>query len=223
MHEQRDDHAEDGAGTGSPVTTDAAVHLPSAGAPGDLTVLERLEAFRDLIRHGNNLLGEVVSYCRDAEAAVAQFAAEKQDLDRTRTELHEAQQRAEAEAAAAQKALGQVDAQRRELGEMRTELLKAREEVARFQKEQASNADQLEHSLRHAKQQQAQLEEEMQRIRLQATASRAIDSRLGQLDQMEAKLRVTERELQETRRALEDERSRRDRAIALIRPKQVAG
>lgn len=154
---------------------------------------------------------------------MAQLAAEKQDVDRVRGELQEARQRADAEAVAARKAMSQVDAQRRELGEMRLELVKAREEVARFQQQHSSNADLLEQSLQQAKQQQAQLEAELQRVRSQATASRSIDSRLGQLDQMEAKLRVTERELIETRHALESERGRRDRAIALIRPKQVAG
>jgi chromosome segregation ATPase len=220
MHESRDDHGPDDA-TGV-VNATQAIHISATGSSRDLTVLERLEAFRDLIRHGNSLLGEVVTYCRDAEAAVAQFAAEKQDLDRTRDELQGAQQRAEQEATAARKAMAQVDAQRRELAEMRTELVKAREEVARFEREQSSHAGLLEQSLRQAKLQQAQLEEELQRVRAQAAATRSIDSRLGQIDQMEAKLRVTERELTETRRALEDERSRRDRAIALIRPKAVA-
>ena len=188
-----------------------------------MTVLERLEAFRDLIRHGNSLLGEVVAYCREAEAAVSQIAAEKQEIDRVRADLQDAQKRADAQADAARDAMAQADTQRRQLSAMREELLKARSEIDEFQRAQAANATALEASLRDARQQQLRLEDELQRVRAQATSSRTIDSRLGQVEQMEAKLRVTERELADTRRALEDERSRRDRAIALIKPKQNAG
>lgn len=186
-------------------------------------MLERLEAFRDLIRHGNALLGEVVAYCREAEAAVSQIAAEKQEIDRVRAELHEAQTRADSEAEAARQAMAQADVQRHQLGAMREELLKARAEIEAFQQTQAVNATALETSLRDARQQQLRLEEELQRVRAQAASSRTIDSRLGQVDQIETKLRVAERELAETRRALEDERSRRDRAIALIKPKVTPG
>jgi chromosome segregation ATPase len=175
-----------------------------------------------LIRHGNALLGEVVTYCREAEAAVNQLAADKQGLDQMRAELEDARARADAEAAAARTALGQVDAQRRELGEMRGELIKARTEMEQFHHTQNHNAEALERSLREAKQQQIQLEQELQRVRAQAASSRTIDHRLAQVEQMEAKLRLTEHELAETRHDLESERSRRDRAIALIKPKQVA-
>ena len=186
-------------------------------------MLERLEAFRDLIRHGNNLLGEVVSYCRDAESALTQLAAEKQDFDRVRAELQNAREQADAEAQAARRAMGQVDVQRRELGEMKAELLTARDEVAKFRRDQTHTTSALEQSLAEAKQQQQRLQEELQRAHVQAHSTRTIEHKLGELDQMEAKLRLAERELSETRRALEDERGRRDRAIALIRPKQVAG
>ncbi len=168
-------------------------------------------------------MGEVVAYCREAEAAVTQIAAEKQDVDRMRTELDSARERAESEAAAARAAMTQLDTQRRELGEMRSELLKARAEIEQFQRSQTENAATLENSLRDAKRQQVRLEEELQRVRTQSISSRNLDSRLGQVEQMEAKLRVTERELAETRRALEDERGRRDRAIALIKPRQGVG
>jgi hypothetical protein len=175
-----------------------------------------------LIRHGNALLGEVVVYCRDAEAALNQLAAEKQDLDRTRAEVHEARKRADADAEAARSAMAQVDAQRRELAAMKDELVQARSEIQQFQETQQRGAKALEQSLVDAKQQQRQLEQELQRVRAQAATSRTIDSRLGQLDQMEARLRVTERELADTRQALEQERSRRDRAIALIKPRQIS-
>jgi capsule polysaccharide export protein KpsE/RkpR len=168
------------------------------------------------------LLGEVVTYCRDAEAAVSQLAADKQDLDQTRTELEEARARADAEASAARNALAQVDMQRQELGEMRGELIKARAEMEQLNRTQNNSAETLERSLREAKQQQIQLEQELQRVRAQAASSRTIDHRLAQVEQMETKLRLTERELAETRNALESERSRRDRAIALIKPKQAA-
>lgn len=185
-------------------------------------MLQRLEAFRDLIRHGNSLLGEVVTYCRDAEAAVSQLAADKQNVDAMRVELEQARSRADGEAAAARNALCQVETQRRELGAMRDELMKARADMQQFHRTQNQNAETLERSLQDAKQQQQQLEQELQRVRAQAATSRTIDHRLAQVEQMETKLRSTERELAETRRALESERSRRDRAIALIKPKQVA-
>lgn len=186
-----------------------------------MTVLERLDAFRELIRHGNLLLGEVIAYCRDAEAVITQLAAEKQDFDRLRNEIEDAKARADREAQAAQVALGQVESQRRELVAMRTELLKARGELDEFERSQSAGAEKLERSLAEARQQQTQLEQELERVRTQAASTRAIDARLVQIEQMESKLRVTERELADTRRALEDERSRRDRAIALIKPRSV--
>lgn len=185
-------------------------------------MLQRLEAFRDLIRHGNALLGEVVAYCREAEAAVAELAADKQQVDQMRTELEQARTRADAEAEAARAALAQVEAQRRELTAMRSEVMKARTEMEQFERSQSHNAEALERSLREAKEQQAQLEHELVRVRSQSVSSRAIESRLAQIEQMETKLRLTERELAVTRNALETERGRRDRAIALIKPKQVA-
>jgi chromosome segregation ATPase len=168
------------------------------------------------------LLGEVVAYCRQAEAAVTQLAAEKQSLDEMRAELEGARARADAQAAAAHKAMSQVDVQRQELNAMHGELMKARSEIEQFQTAQRGAADSLEQSLREAKEQQQQLEQELQRVRTQTVSSRALDHRLAQVEQMETKLRLTERELSDTRQALETERSRRDRAIALIKPKQAA-
>ena len=223
MHHQRAHHAENRADSGSEACVpESPLQLSPAGPSGELTILERLEAFRDLIRHGNSLLGEVVSYCHEAESAVAQLAAEKQDFDRVRAELNVAREHADAEAQAARRAMVQVDAQRKELGEMKAELLSARDEVSRFHRDQTENTQTLEQSLVEAKQQQQRLEEELRRVQVQAHSTRTIETKLSELDQMEAKLRLAERELSETRRALEDERGRRDRAIALIRPKQVA-
>lgn len=186
-----------------------------------MTVLDRLEAFRDLIRHGNALLGEVVVYCRQAESAVTQLASDKQEVDRVRAELEAARERAGAEADAARAAMAQVDVQRRELEAMRAELVNAKAEMETFQRGQTRDAEALEKSLREAKEQQVRLEDELRRVRTQAASARAMDSRLSQLDGIEARLRTTELELTETRLALENERSRRDRAIALIKPKQV--
>jgi DNA repair exonuclease SbcCD ATPase subunit len=232
MYDARPNHTENSAADAAPerrtssntnATVDTALHVSAAGSPGELTVLERLEAFRGLIRHGNALLGEVVAYCREAEAAVNQIAAEKQDIDHLRGDLQEARLRADTEANAARATMAQAEAQRREVSQMRDELLKAHAEIEQFQRIQSTNAETLEQSLIDARQQQIRLEEELQRVRTQATSSRTLESRLGQLDQMEAKLRVTERELADTRHALEDERGRRDRAIALIKPRQIAG
>lgn len=139
-----------------------------------------------------------------------------------RTDLEQARARADAEAEAARVTLAQVDAQRRELGAMRDELMKARAEMEQFERTQNQSAETLEHSLREAKQQQTQLEQELLRVCTQSVSSRAIESRLSQIEQMETKLRLTERELADTRLALEAERGRRDRAIALIKPKQIA-
>jgi predicted nucleic acid-binding Zn-ribbon protein len=186
-----------------------------------VTVLDRLEAFRDLIRHGNALLGEVVVYCRQAESAVTQLASDKQEVDRMRTELEAARERAGAEADAARAAMAQVDVQRRELEAMRAELIKARTDMEAVQRGQSRDAEALESSLRQAKEQQVRLEDELTRVRAQAASSKAMHSRLAQLDGIQARLRTTELELAETRLALENERSRRDRAIALIKPKQV--
>lgn len=139
-----------------------------------------------------------------------------------KSELEVVQARAQADAESSRAAVSQLEAQRRELSAMRAELLKARAEMDTFQSGQTENAASLERSLAEARQQQRQLEAELQRVRAQAMSAQTLDRRLGQLDEMEAKLRMNERELSETRRALEEERSRRDRAIALIRPKAVA-
>lgn len=148
-----------------------------------------------------------------------QLAAEKREVDRSRAELEQAHARADAEAEAARNALAHVEAQRGELEAMRTDLLKTRAEMEQFEQAQQQGAADLERSLGEAKAQQLRLEEELRRVRAQAVSSRTLDSRLGQLEQMQAKLRVTERELADTRQALEAERGRRDRAIALIKPK----
>ncbi|HVU35290.1 MAG TPA: hypothetical protein VHE61_17775 [Opitutaceae bacterium] len=150
-----------------------------------------------------------------------EIAADKKDLDRMRMDLEQARVRADAEADAARTALAQLDVQRRELEAMRTELLRARTEMEQFQANQSQNAEALESSLREARKQQTQLEEELQRVRSHSVSPRTLDARLAQLGHMEAKLHATERELADTRQALEEERGRRDRAIALIKPKPV--
>lgn len=182
-------------------------------------MLQRLDAFRELIRHGHALLGEVVTYCRQAEAAVAELAAEKQAVDRIRPELEQARLRAEAEAQGARTALAQTEAQRAELADMRTALLAARSEMEQVQRAGLGRVESLEGSLREAREQQLRLEQELQRVRGQLVSSRNLDARLEQVDAIEARLRATEKELVETRTALDQERSRRNRAIALIKPK----
>ena len=157
-------------------------------------------------------------YCREAEAAVAELASDKQHIDQVRTELEEAKARAEGEAGAARLALAQVDVQRRELETMRTELIKTQAEMVAIGRDQTRDKEALESSLREAKLRQARLEEELHRVREQATLSR-----VTQLDGIEKRLRATELELADTRRALESERSRRDRAIALIKPREIEG
>jgi chromosome segregation ATPase len=225
MHDNRPDPFNSGPGGAQPErgAIPASVPLSATRAPGDLTVLERLDAFRELIRHGNTLLGEVLVYCRDAEAALNQIAAEKQENDHVRSELEEARQRATSEANAVRDAMAQAETQRRELAEMRKELVAARAAVTTFEQTQAAAATGLEQRLREAKEQQARLEAELQRVQAQAASTRTLDAQLQQVDGMQAKLRATERELTETRRALESERGRRDRAIALIKPREVAG
>lgn len=182
-----------------------------------MTVLQRLEAFRELIRHGNSLLGEVVAYCKEAEAAVAQLAADKQDIDRVRGELEEARSRADAEGEAARKAMAQVQQQSQELSAMREELVAARSEVDAFQRTQNENASALERSLEESREQQKRLEEELARVRSQSRPMPSLD-----LEAMQTKMRTTEALLEQTRRDLANERARRDRAVALIKPKAVA-
>lgn len=187
-----------------------------------MTVLERLEAFRALIRQGNALLGEVVVYCREAEAAVGQLAAEKATLDRARSEVQAARAQATADANTAALAMEQVEAQRAELGLMREELSRARSEMTAARASQNGVAEALERSLQDARQRQTELEAELDRVRSQGVSAHAIETRLVQIEQMESRLRAAERELSDARRALQDERGRRDRAIALIKPKAVA-
>lgn len=160
-------------------------------------------------------------YCRQAEAAVNQLASDKQVLDRTRAELEAEKARAVEEAEAARALAAQLEEQRTELASMRAELARARADVEDVQQHQRLSAGELEKSAREAREQQARLAEELARVRSQSAASQLIETKLAAVDGIETKLRSTERELAETRRALEAERSRRDRAIALIKPKTI--
>lgn len=181
--------------------------------------MERLEAFRDLIRHGNTLLGEVVTYCRDAEAAVAQFAAEKASVDVLQERLGEATTALATAGDDLRRVESALESERATCSAMRAELQTLRSQVGDLQRHQTQRETELERSLAESATRQIRLQQEITTSRAAAAESRSLDARLAQLDGIEAKLRSTERELLETRQALEQERSRRDRAIALIRPK----
>lgn len=184
--------------------------------------MERLEAFRDLIRHGNTLLGEVVTYCREAEAAVAQFATEKAGIDALQAQLTEATTALAIAGEEVRRGEAALEAERAAAGALRVELETIRAQVGTLQRTQTQREKELERSLAEATTRQIRLQQEISSSRAAVVESRSLDARLAQLDGIEAKLRSTERELLETRQALEQERSRRDRAIALIRPKAVA-
>ncbi|PTX91345.1 hypothetical protein [Opitutus sp. ER46] len=173
------------------------------------------------MRQGNALLGEAVAHCREADLALAQVAAERQDIERVRAELDRARDRAEAEAGVARSAMAQLETQRAQLSAMRDELLKARGDLEGFQRAQHASEESLQQRLTEAREQQQHLEAELERLRRQGEASRTLNTTLGQLDLLEGKLRVTERELAATRHALDEERGRRDRAIALIKPRAL--
>lgn len=178
--------------------------------------MERLEAFRGLIRHGNTLLGEVVTYCREAEAAVAQFAAEKESVDSLQAKLTEATTAVALAGDEVRRLEAALDAERASVRSLHLELEAARSQVGSLQRGQSQREVELERTIAEAAKRQIRMQQELAAARTSAAASRSLDT---QLDGIEAKLRSTERELLETRQALEQERSRRDRAIALIRPK----
>ncbi len=181
--------------------------------------MERLEAFRGLIRHGNLLLGEVVTYCREAEQAVAQFAAEKESADVLKSQLIEANAVAAAANAEARHAEAALEGERMAVQGLRAELAEVRRQLDELQQHQSQREADLARTLAESTERHTRLMQEAAASQVALRESKQLDARLARAEGVEARLRSMERELLETRQALEQERGRRDRAIALIRPK----
>jgi hypothetical protein len=197
-----------------------SLHAPGRTG-GDLSILQRLQSFQDLLRHGQSLLGETTALLQQAETMAQQIAAEKEATDRLRGELEEARAQANNQAEAANRALGQVEAQSKELAAMREELVQARSAVERFQEEQIQGAKALEDRLEESRKAQSNLETELARVRTAAPSVQVVQQNREGLVLMEKRLQATEDELKRTRHELESERARRNRMMALVKPKQV--
>lgn len=167
------------------------------------------------------MLGETTALLQQAETMAQQIAAEKEATDRLRGELEEARAQANNQAEAANRALGQVEAQSKELAAMREELVQARSAVERFQEEQIQGAKALEDRLEESRKAQSNLETELARVRTAAPSVQVVQQNREGLVLMEKRLQATEDELKRTRHELESERARRNRMMALVKPKQV--
>ena len=194
---------------------DGGVFVPisPAGPSGELTspsnpaLWERVEAFRDLLQRGSRLLGEVLTFTRNAEDALGAIEREKVRLDRERQALADEAARMRVEA-------GERAAH---LTALQDELAALRARVDRASGEHLADRNALEVRLEEALARSRQLERELQHLSAKAS-SEAAASRLREFADLEQRTSALERELEQTRATLKSERARRDRAISLIKP-----
>ena len=166
-----------------------------------------MEAFRDLLQRGSRLLGEVLTFTRNAEDALGAIEREKVRLDRERQALADeaAHMRVEAGERAAH------------LMALQDELAALRARVDRASSEHSADRNALELRLEEALARSRQLERELQHLSAKASSD-AAESRLREFADLEQRTSALERELEQTRATLKSERARRDRAISLIKP-----
>lgn len=168
---------------------------------------ERVEAFRDLLQRGSRLLGEVLTFTRNAEDALGAIEREKVRLDGERQVLADEAARMRVEA-------GERAAR---LTSLQGELTALRARVDRASAEHSADRKTLELRLEDSLARSMQLERELQTFRAKAS-SEAAECRRREYADLEQRTSALERELEQTRATLQSERARRDRAISLIKP-----
>jgi chromosome segregation ATPase len=170
---------------------------------------ERVEAFQDLLQHGHALLGEVLAFAQNAENALAQLSADQAALDTARQQVEGERQRAEA-------ALQQVEQQRALLATMRDEMERTRREMEASHELQSASAQQLEQALVESRRQQKALETELTRYRSKKEDASQVTNRTAAFAEMQRKLAQVQAELNITRKTLDEERLRRNRALDML-------
>jgi chromosome segregation ATPase len=185
--------------------------IPPPGSPGDAEprLTERVEAFQDLLQHGHALLGEVLAFAQNAENALAQLSADQAALDTARQQVDGERQRAEA-------ALQQVEQQRALLATMRDEMERTRREMEASHELQSASAQQLEQALVESRRQQKALETELTRYRSKKEDAGQVTNRTAAFVEMQRKLAQVQAELNITRKTLDEERLRRNRALDML-------
>ena len=185
--------------------------ISPAGSPGDVEpkLTERVEAFQDLLQHGHVLLGEVLAFAQNAENALAQLSADQAALDTARQQVEGERQRAEA-------ALQQVEQQRALLAAMRDEMERTRREMETSHELQSAGAQQLEQALAESRRQQKTLEMELTRYRAKQEDANQVTNRTAAFAEMQRKLAQVQAELNTTRKTLDEERLRRNRALDML-------
>jgi len=181
------------------------------GSPGDAEprLAERVEAFQDLLQHGHALLGEVLAFAQNAENALAQLSADQAALDSARQQVEGERQRAEA-------ALQQVEQQRALLATMRDEMEHTRREMETSHELQSAGAQQFEQALAESRRQQKALETELIRYRAKKEDASQATHRTAAFAEMQRKLAQVQAELNITRKTLDEERLRRNRALDML-------
>jgi hypothetical protein len=184
---------------------------PALGEPG---LWQQVDAFRELLQEGGQLLSEVLLFTKSAEESLAMLDREKQALDREREALRQEREQACREV---ELATSQLHLQQEELAVLR-EKLAANEVRLELQERVGAGHDRsLQKALCEAEERARSLEEELRSTRAQqALPERICVEEPNQPE--EARLRSLENELEQTRLILASERLRRNRAISLIRP-----
>jgi len=185
--------------------------ISPTGSSGDAEpkLTERVEAFQDLLQHGHVLLGEVLAFAQNAENALAQLSADQAALDTARQQVEGERQRAEA-------ALQQVEQQRALLATMRDEMEHTRREMETSHELQSASAQQLEQALAESRRQQKALETELTRYRSKKEDASQVTNRTAAFAEMQRKLAQVQAELNITRKTLDEERLRRNRALDML-------
>jgi chromosome segregation ATPase len=185
------------------------VSPPGSSGDAEPKLTERVEAFQDLLQHGHVLLGEVLAFTQNAENALAQLSADQAALDTARQQVEGERQRAEA-------ALQQVEQQRALLATMRDEMERTRREMETSHELQSASAQQLEQALAESRRQQKALETELTRYRSKKEDASQVTNRTAAFAEMQRKLTQVQAELNITRKTLDEERLRRNRALDML-------
>ena len=182
---------------------------PGSSGDAEPRLTERVEAFQDLLQHGHALLGEVLAFAQNAENALAQLSADQAALDTARQQVEGERQRAEA-------ALQQVEQQRALLATMRDEMERTRREMEASHELQSASAQQLEQALVESRRQQKALETELTRYRSKKEDASQATNRTAAFAEIQRKLAQVQAELNITRKTLDEERLRRNRALDML-------
>ena len=203
-------------------STPELLQIPSAGFPGNVDsqtepepcLWHQVDAFRELLQEGGQLLGEVLLFTRNAEEALAALDHEKAALDREREALREEKEKACREVSFA---FEQLKAQEAELIRLRSILASAEADQHQLTQTESALSRSLQKALRETERRVEDLEEQLRQAQ-QPQLIHAIEQVEETTSEEATRLQSLQHELEQTRLILAGERLRRNRAISLIRP-----